>query len=161
MADLPAKNTYQFIFKNQTGGERQTVSGEAGQVSKGSVAGGRSRTGDASYGMIAFTKIKEYVRPVVHGELSRVQINTGANEFSARINEAVGWAERGLDMGGNIAFGAMAGGLPGAIAGTVVSLAHTGFDIAQKSMTIQAQKRIENVSLEISRRRAGVSGSRT
>ena len=156
-------NEYVLIIRAEDleSGEKSPVAGEKSKPQvKQSATKEQSGNGLVKV-LVAAQKVKPYVMEGVNYYVERVSISSGANEYSARVKSAVSVASGGVDMLMDIATGAAVGGGVGAAVGAAVSIGKSVVQIAMKSAELNLKKQVEGVSLDISRRRAGVSGSRT
>lgn len=158
-------NVYEIIIRNDTeeqsspvAGQNQTSSGRISTAPSGNANTKNSKNLPFAY--VAYSRVAPYVNNYVSHKLNMVHIQTGANEFSARIQEAWSFASATIEVAADTAIGLYMGQGPGAVVGFAVGVAKQGISLAQRTQTLQMEKTVESVSLDIARRRAGVSGSR-
>ena len=163
---MAENNEYVFRFINDTQPEPQAVAGEAGKttpkqqaVTPTQSAGGDNRKAIAS-GIVALHSAASYAKPLIAGRLQRVQVETGLNEYSQRVNEAVGFASGMAGEAVKLTVVGLASGGAGALVVALKDALSTVTNVVQKQLMLDTQKSVENTALTISRRRAGVSGSR-
>lgn len=94
----------------------------------------------------------------INYEVSSVSVRTGAKEYEQKLQLLTSTAEQTLVP---IVIGAKAGGLLGAGVGLIASFAMQAITWGQNAQTIRYNQQIENISIEMANRRAGVSGSRS
>ena len=162
-----ANNEYRIVFdlKNLDSDSavaktatKTTVEEDDGGM--GGIIGAAKAVKKATFGLVSYGTAMSFADQIVSYNISRVSLDTGALEDEQRQQEIYGVVK---DIGGAgvaIVGGALVGGPIGAIAGLALSGIHKAISIAQKQSTLDAERDIENISIEMSRRRAGVNGSR-
>lgn len=95
---------------------------------------------------------------LISSEISVVSLRTGAREYEQKLQFGYSMAK---SVAVPLAFGAAAGGLAGAAIGLVFSFAMQGLQWAQNQRVIDMNRQLENISIEMARTRAGVTGSRS
>lgn len=126
----------------------------------GNIADAAKAVKKATFGIVSYSTAMSFADQIVSYNISRVSLDTGAVEDEQRQSEIYGVVK---DIGGAglaVLGGALAGGPLGAIAALALSGAHKAISIAQKQSTLDAERDLENITIEMSRRRAGVNGSR-
>lgn len=110
--------------------------------------------------MVAYGTVKSFATQIANHEVSMVELRTGSREQQERANFTYQLAQSGMGLLEGAIGGAMVGGLPGFIIGTVLSVAHTAIGYAQRQDTLNMQRDLENSSLGMNYIRAGANGSR-
>lgn len=158
---MAEKNEYTIILKSDGG--RNSESPIAGDKSDSGRSGGLlSKEGAKTFmkGMVAYGTAKSFVVPAINHEVSLVQLRTGSNELQERANFISDVVQKGVSATESIGVGILAGGLPGAGIGLVVSIAHTLIGYSQKQERLNLERNLENESLRRNIVRAGASNSR-
>ena len=91
-------------------------------------------------------------------ELSTVSLRTGAKEYEQKLQLSYSALKQTVVP---LVVGATTGGLPGAIIGGLFGLGMQALTWAQNAQTIDYNRQLENISIDMARTRAGVSGSRS
>ena len=110
--------------------------------------------------MVAYHAVKSFADQIVNHRISTIELRTGSKELQERANFINNTVQKGLGVAESMFMGAAVGGLPGAIIGTVVGLAHTAISYTQAQNTINMQRTLENVSINMNTIRAGAGSSR-
>ena len=111
--------------------------------------------------LTAYHTLKSFALQQINYEVSIVELRTGSRDMQERANFYNSIVQKGLGIVEATAVGFKMGNLPGALAGLMLSTAHTAIGYAQKQNTINLQQTLENRSLEMMRIRAGALGSRS
>lgn len=159
---------YELIIKNETDSAAAKQVGGAGGIQTNDGAGDSSggekskptSAEKALKQLFGYKAVKSVASQVISFQVSTVQLRTGSSEAQQKANFWYNVAQRGLSVGESLIGGALVGGLPGAIIGLAVGAAHTAIDIGQRIERMDMEKRVEDVSRDISAQRATVSGSR-
>lgn len=91
-------------------------------------------------------------------DLSTVSLRTGAKEYEQKLQFGYSMLKQTAVP---LVMGAMAGGLAGAVIGVAFSFGMQAISWAQNAQTIDYNRQLENISIDMARTRAGVSGSRS
>lgn len=164
-------NEYVLTIRNETqGGIAAEIGGAGGiQTSAGSgdSSGGESSGGLSEGGKQALKKVLSVYRPVktvanqiVSYQVSQVQVTTGSREAQQRANMLYSIGSSVVNTAENVALGAAFGNLPGAVIALALSAVSQVIGIVQKREAVQNQKRLEDITRDLSAQRATVSGSR-
>ena len=157
---------YEIIIKNET--DTAQSSPIAGNTAENTASGEETGINIPS-GVKGILAVKSIVAPfvdqVVSHEISTVSLKTGASEQQDRLSFVYSVGKQVGSAALKIATGAVIGGLPGALFGLAMSVAHTAISYGQKGADIQMQHDLENVGLRYLNTRAGgivasFSGSR-
>lgn len=110
--------------------------------------------------LVSYSAIKSTATRIISIKLSQVDLQTGATEYSQRLQAGFNIAQQIWDTGYNVAIGASVGGAFGALAGIALSGISTVLGIYQRSSTLVLQKSLEDVYIGMQSIRAGTAGSR-
>lgn len=145
-------------------GESSAMAGGAENKSESASSGGDATAKGiqaAAKKIVSYAAIKATADQVISGNLSMVELSTGAAEYEQRLQASYNITKQIWNAGETVVVGALAGGLPGAIAGLFVSGVHTAISYGFRSVTLAKQKTIENVSIGLMNIRAGTAGRRS
>lgn len=147
------------------------VAQEAKKSSAESVDDGEMGIGDgyraikkATFGLVSYATVHSFADQIVSYNISQVSLETGASEYEQRLNTVYEIGNSVLGAGVSLLGGAVFGGPAGfalALTGVVLNGARKIVNIVQNNQTLQAQSDFENISIGLSRRRAGFTGSRS
>lgn len=112
-------------------------------------------------GLVAYHTLKSFAVQQINYTVSTVGLRTGSTEMQQRATFINNVVQKGIGIAEMSVVGAVMGGLPGALAGLVLSTTHTVTSYYQKANTLNLQETLENRSLEMMRIRAGTLGSRS
>lgn len=159
-----ADREYTITLKNSGVGSNKkspiskTTNKSATETAKDVTASNKGTS--TAFGLVAYHKVKSFATQVINHEVSLVGLRTGSNELQGRASFNNSIVQQGVNFAENIAVGAMMGGPWGAVAGAVASVGQAVFSYSLKQDTINTQKAVENVSLQMNIMRAGANGSR-
>lgn len=142
------------------GATSSSASATASAPSGGADATAMMRSSFAK-GMVAYGVIKSFAVQQINYTVSTVGLRTGSTEMQQRATFINNVVQKGVGIAEMTVAGAVMGGLPGALAGLMLSTTHTIIGYAQKQNTLNLQETLENRSLEMMRIRAGTLGSRS
>ena len=159
-----ADRTYKIIIsaenlqdaKSPIAGDNKPSDTEKGKEG-GAKEGGATKALGA---VISYRTVKSFATQIVNHHVSTVELRTGSREQQERANFTYQLAQSGMGLLEGAIGGAMVGGLPGFIIGTVLSVAHTAIGYAQRQDTLNMQRDLENQSIGMNYIRAGANGSR-
>lgn len=157
--------TYRYIFENSGGSSKDSpVAGDKTQPEqkKSESDDSGNSVGLASV-LVAWNKVSPYAYSAVSYEISKVELITGATEHSQRAQSVFDLTKSAIGVVESaIAGGALTGGNPiGFIVGTAVGVLSTAVGYAQNAGRLGTERKIEDVSLAMQRRRAGTARSRS
>lgn len=111
---------------------------------------------------VAYHTAKSFATQVIKYEVvDTVQIKTGSKEMEQRAQFAYSIGEKAFNLVESAAIGWVVTGNPlGALAGAALSGLHTAIGYIQAQNTINLNKAVEGVSLDMNLMRAGGGGSR-
>lgn len=149
---------YKIIFQNDTGGggKLKAVSGQYDSVKNNGIM----RTDYAEKmlkNLVSVGTLTHTADQIVSHSLSKISLETGAQEVHQRANFAYGKINSFVKTA---AIGGIAGGIPGAIVGSLLNVGQQIFDYAMRYDTIQSEKGLEDISRDLQSRRATTSGRR-
>ena len=127
---------------------------------KGKGALTKKQAKDFGTAMVAYGKVKSFATQIINHEVSIVELRTGSRELQERANFTNQMVQTGVGILEGAVSGALVGGLPGFIAGTLLSVTHTVIGYTQKQDTLNAQRNLETASIAMNNIRAGANGSR-
>ena len=110
--------------------------------------------------LVAYRTVKSFAVQNINYNVSTVALRTGSNEMQERANFINSMAQKGVGIIESVGIGFATGGAVGAIAGLLLSTAHTAVSYMQAQNTINLQQQLENQSITANYIRAGANGSR-
>ena len=110
--------------------------------------------------LAAYGYTKKIATQLVSHNVNTVSLRTGQTELQQKIALKYDIARNAWNFFETIAIGGGIAGIPGAIAGGVLSLSNTLVNVAIRQDTININRDLENVSLSQNNLRAGVGRSR-
>lgn len=134
------------------GGKSKTKTAESNQSA--------SQIKSAAKKVVGYAAVKSTADQIISGEISRVELQTGATEYESRLQAGYNIGKQVWNAGEAIVIGAAAGGLLGAGVGLVISGVHQLISYQQRRTVLGMQENLENVSLELMNVRAGTAGRR-
>lgn len=159
-----ADNEYVIILRNDTssGSSSSPVAGDNtrndGAVAKPSSAG--KDRGLLTASLVAWQKVKPYVNTFVSHEINMVQVETGATEYTQKLQFAQQVAGSAISTLESVAMGAAVGGWVGALAGLATDLISKTVNITIKQDEINRMSIAEQKSINLNFIRSGAVGSR-
>lgn len=149
--------SYEIIIKDQSKGN--PTNPIASNKEETAIATNRSRkeASDSPWGYIAYRKVEPYIKTFVNREISMVGVATGRTELQQQLQFAADIGGQVVDTALNIAIGSKTGGVYGAIAGAVVSVAQRGINLWQKADKIRVESALERTSIGLLNVRSGGS----
>ena len=161
---MAENNGYVLILKNETGGGiAEEVGGVGGVQASGGGAGGETSGGLSPNAKKALRGALSVYRPLkstANQLISQVELRTGSREQHQRANFAYSVGKTIYNAAESVAIGAIFGGLPGAAISLALSTLSSVISIAQNQETINTERRLEDISRNLSAQRVTVSGSR-
>ena len=159
--------TYELIIKNEAR-KKQTekdVGGAGGIQTQAQKAGGETDEQDVEAKkllgkVVGYQRIKSVSTNAIGYAVSTVKLRTGSTEAQQRASFAYSVGMQALNIGEDVAVGAMRGGLIGAAIGALLSITDTALSYVYKQNTLNIQNQLENTTQDITSQRATVSGSR-
>lgn len=118
----------------------------------------------ASFGIVSYATAKSFADQVIGFQISQVSLETGANEYEQRLNMGYEIGNSVFGAGVSLLTGALVGGPAGlalSAVGIVLNGVHKAVGIAQRQQQLDTQTDLENISINLARRRAGFTGSRS
>lgn len=166
-----AVNHYVVTLENKTQeGIAEEIGGAGGIQTAGSAgtSAGGEKSGGLSSGakkalrgvLSVYRPIKSTVNQVASYEVSQVELRTGSREQHQKASFAYSIGSQLWNTAETVALGAAFGGLAGAAVGLTLSALSTVISIGQAQNTINTQRRLEDVSRNLSAQRVTVSGGR-
>lgn len=158
------KRHYKITIKNNTGGDNNSpIAGSNSTTDTQKSKGLLSKEAAKTYGavMVAYGTVKSFTTQIINHEVGKVELRTGSREQQERANFINSTVQKGVGILETMAGGALLGGLPGAIIGTMLGTAHTIISYAQRQDMLNTQRSLENRSIQMNYIRAGANGSRT
>lgn len=164
--------TYELILRNETDDDiAKEVGGTGGIQTEDKTSestGGESSESITAEGalkrLFGYKTLKGYAVQTIGFGVSTVQLRTGSSEAQQRTTFAYNVAMKGVSILENVVGGAVIGGKSGgwigALIGLTVGAASTAIDITQQLERLDMEKRVEDVSRDLTAQRATVSGSR-
>ena len=161
-----ADNEYVIILKNDTssGTASSPVAGDNTRndsaVAKSSSS--KKKDGNAlTASLVAWQKVKPFVNTVVSHEINMVQVETGATEYTQKLQFAQEVANSAIGTVESMLMGlAVGGGLPGALVGLATDLIAKSVTMAIKQNEINRLYFSEQNSINLNVIRSGTFGSR-
>ncbi len=154
-------NVYKFIITDETQAEQNNpIAGQNTQSSSTQSNNTNSVSRGQLSGLVAYHKIKPFVVQAINNEVGKVELRTGSNRLQEKANFINQIAQNVFNFGESIVIGASVGGIPGAIAGAVLSVAHTLISYTNNQSVLDLQSSIENQTISMQYIRAGAQGSR-
>lgn len=147
--------TYEFIIKNDNPCENESpLAGEPQSLDLTTQEGQREATIKS---LVAVNKfVKPFVTQAISHRVGTVQLRTGSQELQDKVNFAYQTITHVASFAESVATGWLVTGNPiGAVIGGAVSILTTVYGYAQNLQTINLQKNLENMSLDMARERAG------
>lgn len=165
---MAENNGYILILRNETGGGiAEEVGGAGGVQASGGGAGGETSGGlspnakKALRGALSvYRPLKSTANQLISYEVSQVELRTGSREQHQRANFAYSVGKTIYNAAESVAIGAIFGGLPGALTSLALSTLSSAISIAQNQETINTERRLEDITRNLSAQRVTVSGSR-
>ncbi len=158
---------YEIVIRNETDTAKNSPIAGTATESKENDENTSASVPSGIKGILAAKNVvAPFVDQVVSHEISTVDLRTGASEQQERLSFAYSVGKQVGSAALKIATGAVIGGLPGAIVGLAVSVAHTAVSHGQKAADIQMQHDLEGTGMRFLNARAGgsvasFSGSRS
>lgn len=158
--------TYRYIFENRGGSAKNSpVAGDKTQPEKQKKSESDDSAGSVGLAsvLVAWNKVSPYAYSAISHEISKVELITGAAEHSQRVQSVFSLTKSAIGVVESaIAGGALTGGNPiGFIVGTAVGVLSTAVGYAQNADRLNTERKVEDVSLAMQRRRAGTARSRS
>lgn len=159
MSDRNYSITIEVVDKTE---DKNPISGNKSKSDTETGKGILSKKGAKAWGkgLVAYHYAKSFTDQIASHEISMVELKTGSRELQERANFAYNIGQKTISATETIVTGALVGGLPGALMGLVTSLLHNALSYQQRVNTINTNKSIENVSIQMNYIRAGANGSR-
>ena len=160
-----ADNEYVIILKNDTSGGTAS-SPVAGDNTRNDSAVAKSSSSKKKDGnaltasLVAWQKVKPFVNTVVSHEINMVQVETGATEYTQKLQFAQQVAGSAIGTVESMLMGLAVGGLPGALVGLATDLIAKSVNIAIKQDEINRLSVSEQKSINLNVIRSGTFGSR-
>lgn len=146
--------TYEIILKNKSsGGARSSVAGNMN-------ASAKDKQQDAVAGIAVYGYAKKLATQVISHRVNTVELRTGQAELQQKISFKYDVAKQAFGFFESVAIGGGLAGIPGAIAGGMLSLGSMLVNIANRQDSININRDIENVSISQNNIRAGAGRSR-
>lgn len=163
MADT--KNEYHlYIHADEVGEKKKVVAGEKNENKTSTPKSYGEKTADSAAkavkSMVSYNTAKSFADNIISYELSQVNLRTGAAEYEQKLQFAQTAVNKFRDTAVSVGIGLATGNAPLAIFGAVTSLFGTLISYAQRANTLRTQENLENISIGMASRRAGVSGRR-
>lgn len=108
----------------------------------------------------AYHTVKSFAVQQISHNISLVELRTGSKENQERENFYFSLVQQGLTIAETTIAGAAVGNLPGAVAGLVLSTAHTLLSYSNRQTTLLEASAVERQELQNNYIRAGARGSR-
>ncbi len=159
-----AGNDFHLYIHLDEAGESSAMAGGAENKSESASTGGDATAKgiqSAAKKIVSYAAIKATAEQIISGNLSMVELSTGASEYEQRLQAGYNVGKQIWNAGQTVVLGALAGGLPGAIAGLVVSGVHMAISYSFRAATLAKEKNLENVSIGMMNIRAGTAGRRS
>lgn len=161
-----ADRTYTFIIKNETGRSRAAKTPVAGETAQPATPQAttekvaQDKNGAAALALVAVNRIEPFATSFISNEINKVEIFTGAHEYSQKLQFAFSVGTELFDVGKTVFAGTILGGGVGALIGLGVGAVKKAIDITQTADTLNTQRIIEDRTLGLRARRTGTDGSR-
>lgn len=113
--------------------------------------------------MVSFPAIKSTADKIINTRIAQVSLQTGATEYEERVSYVYNNASQTVGAGYALLSAGIVGGPAGfAVAGIALAATFVNkvVEISQKQRMLQLQQSMENISIDMARVRAGVSGRR-
>ena len=110
--------------------------------------------------LVAWNKVKPFVNQVVSHEINMVRVETGASEYSQKLQFAQQVAGSVLGTVESVLMGLAVGGVGGALVGLVTDVTAKTVDLAMRQDELNRSKIQEQRHLNLNVVRTGTMGSR-
>jgi hypothetical protein len=110
--------------------------------------------------LVAWNKVKPFVNQVVSHEINMVRVETGASEYTQKLQFAQQVAGSVLGTVESVLMGIAVGGVGGALVGLVTDVTAKTFDLAMRQDELNRSKIQEQRYLNLNVVRTGTMGSR-
>lgn len=169
---MAENNSYELIIRYDTGegiasevgGAGGVSSSDSGNTATNGNSGGNAGAGKVLTKLFGYKAIKSTVTQIVTYEHSQVELRTGSRERQQRVTFAYEMVSSVYSIAEGAVAGGIVGGPAGAAAGAVLALVNQltskVTSILTTNATINTQRRLEDISRNLSAQRATVSGSR-
>ncbi|MDE6504869.1 MAG: hypothetical protein K2L42_03265 [Clostridia bacterium] len=158
-----------YVHLEGGGSKKKSVAGDGGgstgtdNVDESSGSSVQDAVANKLKKMVSFPAIKSTADKLVNARIAQVSLQTGATEYEERVSYVYNNISQTVGAGYALLSGFAVGG-PAGLAVAGIALAATAVnkvvEIAQKQRMLQLQQSMENISIDMARVRAGVSGRR-
>lgn len=116
---------------------------------------------NATKKIVSYAAVKATADRLVSGQISQVELTTGASEYQQRLQTGYSVGKQVLGAAESMTIGFMAGGPIGAFSGLLVSGMNTLIGYSQRAQELGKMQNLEDISIGMMKVRAGSSGRRT
>lgn len=161
-----AERTYTFIIRNETGRSRAAKTPVAGETAQPATPQAttekvaQDKNGAAALALVAVNRIEPFATSFISNEINKVEIFTGAHEYSQKLQFAFSVGTELFDVGKTVYAGLVLGGGVGGLIGLGIGTLKKTINIVQTADTLNAQRIVEDRTLGLQARRTGTDGSR-
>lgn len=156
---MASDNQYIITFKVDGDEEGGAPDGGVAKTSEGRSAAPDTKSLGKQLGGFAMAAAASAANQVITTAINQVSVRTGNSTMQQRLSFGYSTAMRALSIGGTV-IGGLVTGNPMAVIAGIGSAVSWGVDIAIAQENLDLQRRVESISLEQTRIRAGAGGDR-
>lgn len=120
-----------------------------------------SATYKAAQNLVSFATVAATADKLISANISQVNLKTGAAEYEQQLNAAYSAGKQIIGAGATLAMGAATGTLPIVAIGMFISGISKMLEISKKSVQLNMERSLEDISINMQNVRAGTSGRRS